>query len=63
MNSLKDIPAHLWLLLLVLLLLAAWELRPDQTIQNLLLQAFGAYLGALVPAVKNALNPTDPPKP
>lgn len=49
-SNLKDIPTHLWLMLLLILLVIGWEIRPDETIKNLLLQVAGALLATLLPA-------------
>ena len=62
--STKDVPSHIWLLVLTLILGGMWEYRPDAVVQNLLLQAFGATLMALVPqgTKLNNTNLTEPTK-
>jgi hypothetical protein len=46
-QNLKDIPAHVWLGIVMLILVIVWEIRPDETIKNMLIGVFSAWLTAL----------------
>lgn len=47
MQFLKDIPTHVWLIFVCLVLLTAYYIRPDPITQNLVIGFFGALLLAL----------------
>lgn len=60
MQTLKDIPTHVWLIFLSLTLLTAYYIRPDPITQNLVIGFFGATLGSLNPSKKDVPPPQPP---
>ena len=63
MQTLKDIPTHVWLIFLSLTLLTAYYIRPDPITQNLVIGFFGATLGSLDPQRKPDAPLTPPTGP
>lgn len=58
MNTLKEIPAHVWLFLLVMILLAGYYIRPDTLTYDLVKISLGALLATLT--IKTSQNPPNP---
>lgn len=57
MNALKEIPAHVWLFALVMILLGGYYVRPDTLTYDLVKISLGALLATLT--IKN----NNPPLP
>lgn len=57
MNALKEIPAHVWLFTLVMILLGGYYVRPDTLTYDLVKISLGALLATLT--IKNN-NPSPP---
>ena len=55
---LKDVPTHVWLMLLFLVLLGGYYIRPDEVTHDLLKADFGALLLSLT---NGSIHPPTPP--
>ena len=56
-THLKDVPTHVWLMLLFLVLLCGYYIRPDEVTHDLLKADFGALLLSLTSGQRTVNTP------